>query len=105
MNTRGLQHTLSRRGFLRGTAGIAGASAFAGLLNGCAAPSGTEAGGAASSAPAASNSAVTDIYGISPASFADMGMHAATNIYNEQIAASGKRIILEESPDGWRARH
>ncbi len=100
MKTRGLYHQISRRGFLRGAASVAGASAFAGVLNGCAAP----AGGTTAAAPAQGAQELIEIYGITPASFADMGMRSATDIYNEQIAADGKHIVLEESPDGWETK-
>lgn len=98
-----LPHQISRRGFLRGTAGIAGIagmSSLAGLLNGCAAPSdGTTASSSASGAQG-----LTNVYGITPSSFADMGMSAATAAYNKQIANSGKQMVLEESPDGWETK-
>jgi ABC-type glycerol-3-phosphate transport system substrate-binding protein len=100
MNTRGLYHEISRRGFLRGAAGAAGVSAFAGLLSGCASPT----GGATTASQAQSVQELIEVYGITPASFADMGMRTATDIYNEQIAAGGKRMVLEESPDGWETK-
>lgn len=99
MNLQLLEQMLSRRSLLKRTAGLAGLAATAGWLNGCAAPA---APGGAPAGPASQE--LLDIYTLIPAFFIEMGMSAATDLYNEQIAAAGKRIVVEESPDGWETK-
>ena len=92
---------ISPTGFLNGVAGVAGMAATASLLNACAVP-GTPAG-----APAGqSGAAPFDVYTLTPAFFAEMGMAAATDLYNEQLAeaAADHRIVMEETPDGWETK-
>jgi ABC-type glycerol-3-phosphate transport system substrate-binding protein len=91
-------HTLSRRSLLKSAAGMAGLGAAASLLNACAAPGQSPAGGAQS------GQSMLDIYTLIPAFFIEMGMSAATDLYNEQIAADNKRIVVEESPEGWETK-
>ena len=93
------QRSLSRRDFLSGVAGAAGLVTAAGLLNGCAPPMQPAAGTGAQG-----GQSMLDIYTLIPAFFMEMGMAAATDLYNEQIAADGKRIVVEETPDGWETK-
>lgn len=93
------QPIISRRELLKGTVGAAGLAATAGLLNGCAVPTGS------SSAPAApGGQTMLDVYTIIPAFFVEMGMGEATDLYNEQIKDKGVHIAWEESPDGWETK-
>lgn len=89
---------ISRRDLLRGTAGVAGLAAASSFLNACA-----PADRPAASQVAGANSQL-DVYTLTPGNFAEMGMAAATDLYNEQIAADGVRIIMEETPDGWETK-
>lgn len=93
------QPMISRRDFLKGTAGAASLAATAGLLNGCVAPTGPAATSAGQG-----EQAPIEVYGIIPAFFVEMGMGEATDLYNEQIKASGVHIAWEESPDGWETK-
>ncbi len=79
---------LTRRDFLRTTAGAAGALALAG----CTVPTATLA-------PAGAPT-TTDVYVITFAAFADMGQRDATALYNDEIRDSGYRYVLEEVVEG-----
>lgn len=90
---------ISRRAFLNGVAGAAGVAATAGLVGGCVAPAqpGAVTGGQG-------NQSLLEVYTLIPAFFMEMGMADATELYNEQIADRGVRIIAEETPDGWETK-
>jgi ABC-type glycerol-3-phosphate transport system substrate-binding protein len=98
MTSQSFPHYLSRRALLKSAAGLAGLGAASGLLNGCALPGQPGATGAQA------GQTTLDIYTLIPAFFMEMGMAAATDLYNEQIAADNKRIVVEESPDGWETK-
>ena len=94
------QQSISRRNLLKGTVGAAGLVAASGLVGACV-PAGTTGAPAGAAAGATS---LTDLYAIMPASFIDMGMGSATDLYNEQIKDDGFRVVVEESADGWETK-
>jgi len=100
MTTQRFQN-ISRRALLKGIAGTTGLMAASGLLSACAAPASPAGSGEAQSAP---GTEVIEVYTIVPGFFADMSITDATALYNEQIADSGVRIIVEETPDGWETK-
>lgn len=91
-------HTISRRTLLKGAAGVAGLTAASSVLGACA----VAAPGAGSQAGA--GQAVTEVYIITPAAFADMSMRDATSLLNEVTEPQGVRYVLEESPEGWETK-
>jgi ABC-type glycerol-3-phosphate transport system substrate-binding protein len=94
-----LANLLSRRDFLRSSAGLLATGA---LLNGCVAPApGATPGGAA---PAEGSQSIEEIYVMTVAAFADMGMRDATQMINDALDDENYRYVLEESPDGWETK-
>jgi ABC-type glycerol-3-phosphate transport system substrate-binding protein len=101
MTTQNLSQTISRRSLLKGAAGVAGLAAASGVLNACVAP-----GQPGASPQAQGGETPFEVYTLTPAFFAEMGMASATDMYNEQLAEEGAayRIVMEETPDGWETK-